>query len=118
MKSEEILRNIGDAIKKKVPFEAVMPSEKISPPTVGDLADCTDSNTIHVDEFLYDKDEFEEMTQKKKIQLHYCVDCNSRNIKVSSLNWSHCFTTTCIGAIQEDEVECNFVLNDGTAIIL
>nr|XP_012547645.1 uncharacterized protein LOC101745966 isoform X2 [Bombyx mori] len=81
MKSEDILRNIGDAIKKKVPFEAVMPSEKISPPTVGDLADCTDSNTIHVDEFLYDKDEFEDMTQKKKIQLHYCVDCNSRNIK-------------------------------------
>ncbi|KAM3962042.1 uncharacterized protein ACR2FA_003936 [Aphomia sociella] len=83
--TEKSLIKIGKTIKKLIPFEAEMPSENIVPPTVGDQADCTKESTYHVDEFLYDHDEVEALTKKGKIKRHYCLDCNSRNIKELTL---------------------------------
>lgn len=80
--SEKCLIEIGDTIKELVPFEAEMPSEKIVPPTIGDQANCNAVNTCHVDEFLYDQDEVHDLVKEGKLKRHYCLDCNSRNIKV------------------------------------
>ncbi|XP_075976839.1 uncharacterized protein LOC142977045 [Anticarsia gemmatalis] len=80
-RSEKILINIGNSIKKIVPFEAEMPTEIIAPPTVGDQADCNKTNTCHVDEFLFDEMEVEKLVKKGKLKRHYCTDCNSRNIE-------------------------------------
>lgn len=77
-----MLKKIGDSIKKVVPFEAVMPTESITPPVVGDQADCNKHNTCHVDEFLYDEDQVEVLIKKGKLKRYYCLDCNSRNIQV------------------------------------
>lgn len=81
--SEKLLKKIGVSIKKIVPFEAEMPTETIVPPVVGDQSDCTKVNTCHVDEFLYDESEVDHLVKKGKLQRHYCLDCNSRNIKVT-----------------------------------
>ena len=81
--SENLLKKIGISIKKIVPFEAEMASENIVPPTVGDQSDCNKVNTCHVDEFLYDESEVDQLVKKGKLQRHYCLDCNSRNIKVT-----------------------------------
>lgn len=83
LNTDKKLVKIGKAIKKIVPFEAEMASETITPPTVGDQADCTNVNTCHIDEFLYDAEEVEKMVKNGKVKLHYCVDCKSRNIEVS-----------------------------------
>lgn len=80
---EKKLVKIGNTIKLLVPFEAEMASETIVLPTVGDQADCTEVNTCHVDEFLYDVDEVEKLAKKGKLKRQYCLDCNSRNIAVS-----------------------------------
>lgn len=80
--SEKMLIKIGNSIKELVPFEAEMPSETIIPPTVGDQSDCNKTNTSHVDEFLYDEDEVENLVKKGKLKRHYCLDCNSRNTQV------------------------------------
>lgn len=79
--SEHLLKKIGDSIKKVVPFEAVMPTESITPPVVGDQADCNKHNTCHVDEFLYDEEQVEVLIKKGKLKRYYCLDCNSRNIQ-------------------------------------
>ncbi|XP_049874921.1 uncharacterized protein LOC126373015 [Pectinophora gossypiella] len=81
IRTDKLLTKTGDAIKKLVPFEAEMSSEKIVPPTVGDQADCTESNTCHVDEFLYDHDQVDTLVKEGKLKRHYCIDCNSRNVK-------------------------------------
>lgn len=81
--SEKVLKKIGETIKKMVPFEAEMPTENIVPPVVGDQADCNKVNTCHVDEFLYDESQVEQLVKKGQLQRHYCLDCNSRNIQVS-----------------------------------
>lgn len=77
-----MLINIGNSIKKILPIEAEMASEVITPPTVGDMADCNSANTCHVDQFLFDENEVEKLVSKGKLKRHYCVDCNSKNIKV------------------------------------
>lgn len=80
------LIKIGNAIKKMITFEAEMSSENIMPPTVGVQADCNNINTCHVDEFLYDQEEVEVLVKSGKLKRHYCLDCNSRNIKVCTLH--------------------------------
>lgn len=84
-KSERTLVKIGDAIKKIVPFEAEMNSETIIPPTVGDQADCNTVNTCHVDAFLYDEEEIENLVKGGKLKRFFCLDCHSRNVKVNML---------------------------------
>lgn len=79
--SEINLIKIGNVIKKIVPFEAEMASEIIVPPKIGEQADCNEINTCHVDEFLYDDHAVEELVKAGKLKRHYCLDCNSRNIK-------------------------------------
>lgn len=81
--SEKMLIKIGNSIKKIVPFEAEMPSEVITPPMVGDQSDCNKVNTLHVDEFLYDEMEVNDLVKKGKLKRRYCRDCTSRNVQVS-----------------------------------
>ncbi|XP_026752537.1 uncharacterized protein LOC113512809 [Galleria mellonella] len=83
--AEKCLIKIAKTIKKLVPFEAEMPSENIVPPTVGNQADCTKESTCHIDEFLYDHKDLEDLTKQGKIKRHYCLDCNSRNIQELTL---------------------------------
>ncbi|OWR50106.1 uncharacterized protein LOC116770584 [Danaus plexippus] len=81
LKGEKKLKRIGDYINKLIPFEAEMATESISPPVVGDQADCNKENTCHVDEFLYDENQVEDLVKKGKVNRNYCLDCNSRNVK-------------------------------------
>ncbi|KAH9642205.1 hypothetical protein HF086_005535 [Spodoptera exigua] len=79
--SQKTLVKIANSIKKIVPFEAEMPSEIIKPPTVGDQADCNETNTCHVDEFLYDDNEVDKLVKKGKLKKYYCTNCNHRDVK-------------------------------------
>lgn len=36
---------------------------------------------MHVDEFLYDDDDMNELIDNGKLQKYYCIDCGSRDIK-------------------------------------
>ncbi|XP_053608595.1 uncharacterized protein LOC128674200 [Plodia interpunctella] len=83
--SEKSLVKIGKTIKKLIPFNAELPSETIAPPTVGDQADVTKESSCHIDEFLYDDNEVEDLTKQGKLKRFYCLDCNSRNIKELTL---------------------------------
>ncbi|CAH2259008.1 uncharacterized protein LOC120631472 [Pararge aegeria] len=79
--SDKLLKNIGDSIKKMIPFEAEMSTENIIPPSVGDQADCNKDNTCHVDEFLYDEKQVAELVKRGKLKRQYCLDCSSRNVQ-------------------------------------
>ncbi|CAK1543079.1 unnamed protein product [Leptosia nina] len=81
LEKERKLSKIANSLKNMVPFEAEMPSEVIMPPIIGDQADCTKENTCHVDEFLYDDKEVDELVKSQKLTRFYCAECNSRNIK-------------------------------------
>ncbi|KAJ2951825.1 hypothetical protein O0L34_g13988 [Tuta absoluta] len=79
LKAEKKLSKIAEFIKPRIPFEAELKSELIEPPTVGDQSGCTKVNTCHIDEFLYEEEEVDELVKEGKLKRHYCLDCNSRN---------------------------------------
>lgn len=74
------LRDIADDIKKLVPFNAVFPSEKLIQPTKGENADCDPRFTEHIDAFLYENYELDDLERENKISRYYCKNCHSRNI--------------------------------------
>lgn len=76
-----------------LPFEAEMPSENIVPPSVGDQADCNKVNTCHVDEFLYDEHDVDNLVKHGQLKRRFCIDCNSHNVSVSVLT-SYTFAFT------------------------
>jgi len=60
-------------------FEAVCPSEQIQAPV-----NCPEGlnfqNTAHVDAFLYDEADVEELRDNGKIPTHFCRNCGGKNI--------------------------------------
>lgn len=73
------LRDIASDLRSLVPKTAIMPSEKIITPKSGDNSDCDPKHTIHVDGFLYDQSEIDELVEEGKLQNHFCKDCGSHN---------------------------------------
>ncbi|XP_024941582.1 uncharacterized protein LOC107268352 isoform X2 [Cephus cinctus] len=76
-----ILNSIVKDIKERVPFNAIFPSERLNLPTSGENSDCDPNITIHVDEFLYNDNDIEELLNAGKLQQYYCKNCGSKNIK-------------------------------------
>ncbi|KAK2584271.1 hypothetical protein KPH14_006677 [Odynerus spinipes] len=76
-----LLNSIAYDIRKKVPFNGILPTEYIEHPKKGENSDCESNITLHVDEFLYDDDDVNELIDDGKLKKYYCADCGSRNIK-------------------------------------
>ncbi|XP_011504865.1 PREDICTED: uncharacterized protein LOC105367779 [Ceratosolen solmsi marchali] len=74
------LNMIANDVKKRVPLDAILSSENIRSPTIGENADCLPHLTVHVDEFLYDEEDVEELVEEGKLKRNYCKDCGSKNI--------------------------------------
>jgi len=78
--AEFMLDKIADDIRPRMPVEAVMPSETIMKPEVGDDAGLDHENTTHLDAFLYDEAREEMLVQEGVISRAICCDCESRNV--------------------------------------
>jgi hypothetical protein len=76
--SDKILRDIVVELRSKLPLHSVLPSEKIFVPTYGDNSNCLPECTLHVDAFLYDDDDVEELVEQGQISRNFCCDCGSR----------------------------------------
>lgn len=76
-----LLNSIAYDIRKKVPFNGILPTEHIEHPKKGENSECDSNITLHVDEFLYDDDDVNELIDDGKLNKYYCGDCGSRNIK-------------------------------------
>jgi len=74
------IERIAADIRERLPLEAVLPSEKIVYPTLGEDSSLTSTNSVHVDAFLYDENAEEALVQDGLLQRSYCKDCGSRNI--------------------------------------
>ncbi|KAG6799929.1 hypothetical protein HZU73_04737 [Apis mellifera caucasica] len=79
-KLNEIKKIIID-IKNRIPFDGIFPSEHIVPPIIGENSDCDNKSTKHIDAFLYDDEEVDELIEKGELNNLYCSDCGSTNVK-------------------------------------
>jgi len=76
-----MLDKIAGDIRARVPLEAVMPTESIVHPTIGEDSSLNAVNSVHLDAFLYDEDGEEALVQEGLLARSYCKDCGSRNIE-------------------------------------
>ena len=60
-------------------FEGIFSTEKLQIPQNSEEGLNFD-NTVHLDSFLYDEADVEELTEEGKIPTHYCKQCNSKNV--------------------------------------
>ncbi|KOC62465.1 hypothetical protein WH47_04125 [Habropoda laboriosa] len=87
---KSIKRIITD-IRERVPFDGILSSENIVPPTIGENSDCDNKSTKHVDAFLYDNKEVNELIENGQLDNLYCVDCGSNNVKEYIFDMLHIF---------------------------
>jgi len=76
-----MLEKIAGDIRARVPLEAVMPTENIIHPTIGDDSTLNAGNSVHLDAFLYDEEGEELLVQEGLLSRSFCQDCGSRNIE-------------------------------------
>ncbi|XP_071633419.1 uncharacterized protein [Temnothorax longispinosus] len=76
-----VLNSIVSDIKQKIPFNAILESENITTPLIGENSDCDPNITVHVDEFLYSDEDIDKFVDNNQLQRYYCTDCRSRSIQ-------------------------------------
>ncbi|XP_071963343.1 uncharacterized protein [Antedon mediterranea] len=64
-----------------LPLSAVMATEHVSHPEIGDFACLEPSNVVHVDQFLYDDDVIDELCEDGRMSRNYCLECKSHRTK-------------------------------------
>lgn len=77
----EVINEIRHCLAEKIPTGGQLDSEKIDYPKLGFDSDCNKTNTAHVDCFLFDEDDVQDLVEKGKLTRTYCLDCGSRNTK-------------------------------------
>eukprot|EP01122_Echinamoeba_exundans_P009243 TRINITY_DN3221_c0_g1_i2.p1 TRINITY_DN3221_c0_g1~~TRINITY_DN3221_c0_g1_i2.p1 ORF type:complete len:234 (-),score=58.95 TRINITY_DN3221_c0_g1_i2:518-1192(-) len=79
---EEILDAIIESLQQALPVSALSPDEEkqLVPPNHPDYEGMDESNTVHVDNFLYDETAVDDLCDQGKIPRNYCSDCGSKNI--------------------------------------
>ncbi|VDK64204.1 unnamed protein product [Onchocerca ochengi] len=75
-----LLRKIAMDIKNELPTTAILPSETMCWPQSGLDSDCNRDTTVHVDAFLYDDDDVDELVDQGKLSREYCAQCGCREI--------------------------------------
>ena len=60
-------------------FDGIFSSENLQVPQ-NSAEGLNFANTVHVDAFLYDEADVEELTGEGKIPTHFCKECNSKNV--------------------------------------
>lgn len=72
------LEMIAEDIRSRVPVEAVMPTENIIHPTIGEDSNLNPVNSVHLDAFLYDEEAEEGLISEGLLSRAFCRDCGSR----------------------------------------
>uniref|UniRef100_A0A0M3JWK4 Methyltransf_11 domain-containing protein n=1 Tax=Anisakis simplex TaxID=6269 RepID=A0A0M3JWK4_ANISI len=76
-----ILKKIALEIRVDLPVTAVLDSENLHWPSDGLDSDCRPETTVHVDSFLYDDDDIDDLVDEGRLKRSYCLACGSRNIE-------------------------------------
>jgi len=87
------LRRIAERIRAELPVEAVMSSENICPPSVGEDVGLNSENTLTLDSFLYDEELEESLVQEGVISRSRCITCGSRDIEDLTIVTHSCSVT-------------------------
>ncbi|XP_033127808.1 uncharacterized protein LOC117125404 isoform X1 [Anneissia japonica] len=77
--NDVFLKAISEDIRnyEGLPADAVMDTEKVSHPDIGQFSGKDPSTVVHVDKFLYDDDAVDQLCEDGRLSRNYCLDCQS-----------------------------------------
>ena len=75
----DLLDRIAAELRERLPREAVLPSERVQQPALGEDAGLDPRACQHLDGFLYDAEAEEQLVEEGLLSRQYCRDCGSRN---------------------------------------
>uniref|UniRef100_A0A915AHH1 Methyltransferase type 11 domain-containing protein n=1 Tax=Parascaris univalens TaxID=6257 RepID=A0A915AHH1_PARUN len=81
VQADAILRKIALEMRSELPVTAVLDSEVKYWPSSGLDSDCNPETTVHVDSFLYEEDDVDDLVDEGRLCRNYCTKCGSREIK-------------------------------------
>jgi len=76
-----ILDGIREDIRDSLPLSAIASSENIVIPSIGENADCRPESTVHVDGFLYEEQDVDDLCDEGKLSRNFCTKCGSKDVK-------------------------------------
>ncbi|XP_035214047.1 uncharacterized protein LOC118187870 isoform X2 [Stegodyphus dumicola] len=74
------LRTIAEDIKALIPLEAILPSEKVMHENICNKPEDINKPVIHVDSFLFEDDQIDDLVEEGKLSRNYCRNCGSLNV--------------------------------------
>lgn len=77
--AEKRLKSITKDIKRIIPLQGVLETEKIRHPEEGKGLACEPSTTVHVDSFLYSDEDIDKLCDEGRMSRNYCKQCGSHN---------------------------------------
>eukprot|EP01064_Diplonema_japonicum_P011182 TRINITY_DN18453_c0_g1_i1.p1 TRINITY_DN18453_c0_g1~~TRINITY_DN18453_c0_g1_i1.p1 ORF type:complete len:311 (+),score=74.40 TRINITY_DN18453_c0_g1_i1:46-978(+) len=77
---EAVVMDIKAFVKDLVPLSGEAGDEKVNLPEGGAFKTSTDENSMHLDLFLYDEDDVEDLVKAGKISTNFCKQCGSRDV--------------------------------------
>lgn len=77
--AEKRLKKIAKDIKRIIPLQGVLDTEKIRHPEEGKGLACQPSTTVHVDSFLYSDEDIDRLCDEGKMSRNYCKQCGSHD---------------------------------------
>ena len=78
---EETLTEIVQQLRKALPLSGLAPGEVLRIPKMDHYEGYTETNTVHLDDFLYADEEVDDLVAAGLLQLRFCVECGSHNTK-------------------------------------
>ncbi|VDM47465.1 unnamed protein product [Toxocara canis] len=79
--ADALLRRIALEMRNELPVTAVLDSETKYWPTSGLDSDCNPQTTVHVDSFLYEEDDVDDLVDEGLLSRNYCTKCGSKEVK-------------------------------------
>ncbi|KFM63191.1 hypothetical protein X975_23741, partial [Stegodyphus mimosarum] len=79
------LRTIAEDIKTLIPLEAILPSERVMHANIFNVKkhlkpEDINKPIIHVDSFLFEDDQIDDLVEEGKLSRNYCRNCGSINV--------------------------------------
>ncbi|VDD97191.1 unnamed protein product [Enterobius vermicularis] len=81
VESDAFLRKIAVEMRAQVPQDAIFESETTFWPEDGLDSDCDPATTVHVDSFLYDDDDVDDLVDANLLSRNFCTKCGSKEVK-------------------------------------
>ena len=89
LKGDHLIASIVTRLRERLPVSAHAPEEELVFNRGVGFEEMSKETTTHVDSFLFDDDDVDDLCDQGLLQRNFCADCHSKNVKPLSKCFFH-----------------------------